>query len=63
MTVFTLICFLFQAEEPLLNQFEETRDVFPQESFTIPQVFATVGLRKPLMIVSLVMISQQVSGK
>jgi Sugar (and other) transporter len=55
--------FSYQVEEPLLNQFEDTREVSPQKSLTIPQVFAVIGLRKPLMIVSLVMVSQQVSGK
>jgi hypothetical protein len=50
------------SEVPLLNQLEDTGEVSPQKSLTIPQVFATVGLRKPLMIVSLVMVSQQVSG-
>ena len=50
-------------EEPLLSQSEETPEVSPQESLTVPQVFATIGLRKPLMIVALAMISQQVSGK
>ena len=55
--------FSYQAEEPLLNQFEDTREVSPQKSLTVPEVFATTGLRKPLMIVSLVMLSQQVSGK
>ena len=51
-------------EEPLLNQLEETPEVsLPQESLTVPQVYATVGLRKPLMIVALAMISQQLSGK
>jgi len=50
------------SEEPLLNQFEENRKVSTQESLTIPQVFATTGLRKPLMIVSLVMLSQQMAG-
>ena len=53
----------YQADEPLLNQFEDTREVTPQKSLTIPQVFAAIGLRKPLMIVSLVMVSQQISGK
>jgi hypothetical protein len=53
----------YQAEEPLLNQFEDTREVSPQKSLTIPEVFAVVELRKPLMIVSLGMVSQQVSGK
>jgi hypothetical protein len=51
------------AEEPLLNQFEETLEVSPQESLTVPQVYASVELRKPLMIVVLAMISQQLSGK
>jgi len=50
------------SEEPLLNPFNETREVLPQKSLTVPQVFAATGLRKPLMIVSLVMIAQQVSG-
>ena len=49
-------------EEPLLNQLEETDEVSPQESLTVPQVYATIGLRKPLMIVALAMISQQLSG-
>ena len=50
-------------EEPLLNQLEETPEVSPQECLTVPQVFATTGLKKPLMIVALAMISQQLSGK
>ena len=50
-------------EEPLLNQLEETLEVSPQEILTVPQVFSTIGLKKPLMIVALAMISQQVSGK
>ena len=50
-------------EEPLLNQLEETHDVSPQESLTVPQVYASVDLRKPLLIVVLAMISQQLSGK
>lgn len=50
-------------EEPLLNQLEETHEVSPQESLTVPQVYASIDLRKPLMIVSLAMISQQLSGK
>ena len=50
-------------EEPLLNQLEETLEVSPQESLNVPQVFATIGVRKPLMIVALAMISQQLSGK
>jgi len=49
------------SEEPLLNQFKGTREP-PQKSLTIPQLFAAVGLRKPLMIISLVMFSQQVAG-
>lgn len=49
-------------EEPLLNQDEET-EVSPQESLTVPQVYSTMALRKPLMIVALAMISQQLSGK
>ena len=50
-------------EEPLLNQLEETPEVSPpQESLTVPQVYATIGLRKPLMIVALAMVSQQLSG-
>ena len=63
MTVFPTHLFSYQAEEPLLNQFDATREVSPQKSLTIPQVFATTSLRKPLMIVSLVMVSQQVGGK
>jgi MFS family permease len=51
------------SEEPLLNQLEETLEVSPQESLTVPQVYTTIGLRKPLMIVALAMISQQLSGK
>lgn len=50
-------------EEPLLNQFEETLEVSPQEILTVPQVYASMDLRKPLMIVALAMISQQLSGK
>jgi hypothetical protein len=61
-TIFYTHLFSYQAEEPLLNQFEGIREP-PQKSLTIPQVFAAVGLRKPLMIVSLVMFSQQVAGK
>ena len=53
----------YQAEEPLLNQIEQTREVLPQDNLTIFQVYATSGLRKPLMIVTLVMLSQQLSGK
>ena len=53
----------YQAEEPLLDQLEENHEIHPQESLTIPQVFATKGLRKPLMIVALAMITQQLSGK
>jgi len=49
-------------EEPLLNQSEETLEVSPQESLTVPQVYASIDHRKPLMIVSLAMISQQLSG-
>jgi CCR4-NOT transcription complex subunit 1 len=50
-------------EEPLLSQAEATREVSHQDTLTVPQVYATIGLRKPLMIVSLAMLSQQVSGK
>ena len=53
----------YQGEEPLLDRIEETREVIPQENLTIPQVFAARGLRKPLMIVILAMVSQQLSGK
>jgi MFS family permease len=52
-----------EVEEPLLNQLEETREASPQESLTVPQVYATKDLRKPLVIVALAMISQQLSGK
>ena len=50
-------------EEPLLNQPEETLEVSPQEILTVPQVYASIDLRKPLMIVVLAMISQQLSGE
>ena len=50
-------------EEPLLNQSEETLEVSPQEILTVPQVYASIDLRKPLMIVVLAMISQQLSGE
>jgi Sugar (and other) transporter len=50
-------------EEPLLNQVEETHDISPQEILTVPQVYATMDLRKPLVIVALAMMSQQLSGK
>lgn len=49
-------------EEPLLNQAEETREVPPQKILTVPQVFAATAIRKPLMIVVLAMVSQQLSG-
>ena len=55
-------CSSYPAEEPLLNNTEETREVSSQESLTIPQVYATIGLRTPLMIVTLAMLSQQLSG-
>ena len=63
MAVFYAHPFSYQAEEPLLNQSEDPREESPQKSLTIPQVFAVIGLRKPLMIVSLVMVTQQLSGK
>ena len=63
MAVFYSHPFSYQAEEPLLNQSEDPREESPQKSLTIPQVFAVIGLRKPLMIVSLVMVTQQLSGK
>ena len=63
MTVFYTHIFFYQAEGPLMNQSDETHEIFPQESLTVPQVFAAIGLRKPLMVVSLVMVSQQVAGK
>jgi len=50
------------SEEPLLNQFEETREASPQNTLTIPQLFAVISLRKPLLIVCLSMVAQQVSG-
>ena len=53
----------YQVDEPLLNQIEETHQVSPQETLTISQVYATIDLRKPLMIVTLAMLSQQLSGK
>lgn len=53
----------YQVDEPLLNQIEETHEVSPQETLTISQVYGTIELRKPLMIVTLAMLSQQLSGK
>jgi hypothetical protein len=50
-------------EGPLLNQLEENLEVAPQESLTVPQVYASIDHRKPLMIVALAMVSQQLSGK
>lgn len=52
---------LNQVEEPLLDQ--ETRDISRQEILTVPQVYATMDLRKPLVIIALAMMSQQLSGK
>jgi len=49
-------------EEPLLNENEEICEASPQKSLTIPQVFVTKSLRKPLIIVTLAMLSQQLSG-
>ena len=50
-------------QEPLLSPLEEALEVSPEESLTVPQVYASAGLRKPLMIVALAMTSQQLSGK
>ena len=47
----------------LLNEYEEISELSPQKSLTITQVLATESLRNPLIIVTLAMLSQQLSGK
>ncbi|TFK42786.1 general substrate transporter [Crucibulum laeve] len=49
-------------EDPLLDEAEERRRDVHQDAVTIPQLFVARDLRKPLMIVCLAMLSQQLSG-
>ncbi|KDR81371.1 hypothetical protein GALMADRAFT_239236 [Galerina marginata CBS 339.88] len=50
------------SEESLLDESENSPQPSDRENVTISQLFARRELRKPLMIVSLAMLSQQVSG-
>ncbi|KAH9483822.1 CCR4-NOT transcription complex subunit 1 [Psilocybe cubensis] len=50
------------AEESLLNESDDEPPAPAQENVRVPQLFSMLELRKPLMIVSLVMVAQQISG-
>jgi len=50
------------SEESLLNDSEDIREPSREDALTIPQAFSRKELRRPLAIVCLAMLSQQVSG-
>lgn len=54
--------FAFKAEEPLLSERNDCENGSTQEVLTVPQVFANSDFRRPLLIVCLAMLSQQISG-
>lgn len=54
---------VYLAEESLLNESEDESPTPAQENVKVPQLFSMMELRKPLMIVSLAMVAQQVSGE
>jgi hypothetical protein len=47
----------------LLNESGDAREDPSEENVSVPQLLTTNGLRKPLMIVSLAMLAQQICGK
>ncbi|KAF9001960.1 general substrate transporter [Cyathus striatus] len=50
------------AEAPLLDEAEQRLNEARETPVTVPQLFTSTDLRKPLLIVSIAMLSQQVSG-
>jgi len=51
-----------ESEESLLNELEGVREEPSEENVSVPQLFTTNELRKPLVIVSLAMLAQQICG-